>query len=81
MKPILLKFDPPVLDHIGSVLAERPYKEVKGILDNIVMMANNPELQGALDRLPEPKYLTDEQLAKLADDIVAEQKLRKGDQP
>jgi hypothetical protein len=79
MKPIVLKLEPQILDFIGNVLAERPYKEVKGILDTIVNQANNPEIQGLVDRLPPVKDMTTEQLAATAEAIQAEVQLRKGE--
>jgi hypothetical protein len=45
MKEIILKLPTNVIDQIGNILADRPYKEVKGILDTIVMQANDMTLQ------------------------------------
>jgi hypothetical protein len=68
MNEIILKLPANIVDHIGNVLSERPYKEVKGILDMIVMQANDKTLQtfcapmtkeeidaDCLSRQPQPK--------------------------
>ncbi len=44
-KEILLKLSVGELDHIANVLGQRPYTEVKNLIDKFVMQANDPVLQ------------------------------------
>lgn len=46
MKPtITLSVQPERLDYIINVLGTRPYNEVRGVIDDLVKQANDPELQ------------------------------------
>jgi hypothetical protein len=57
MKEIILKLPTNVIDQIGNILSERPYKEVKGILDMIVMQANDRTLQSYCEPIPMDKEI------------------------
>lgn len=51
-------FTPQEIDYIANVLSDRPYKEVRGLLDKIVSQANDKDLQSPPAQ-PELPGLTD----------------------
>lgn len=42
---IFLKLSVAEVDYVAQVLSQRPYAEVKNLVDKLVMQANDPELQ------------------------------------
>ena len=45
------KLEPNEVDHVMTLLMERPWKEVNGLINKIMAQANDPQMQNP----PEPK--------------------------